>query len=145
MRNVRSERGTALLEAALTVPLILLISIGIFEFGRGYQTWQVVTNAAREGARVSVLPNPEEGAVETRVRAYMQSGQLPDYQKATVTVNRTASLQVGSSTVSASEVTVEYPFTFIALQPLAKLVDKSSTMSGSITINASAVMRNEAQ
>ena len=37
---------------------------GIFEFGRAYQTWQVLTNAAREGARVAVLPNAAAGAAE---------------------------------------------------------------------------------
>ena len=48
------RRGAALLEAAITMPIILLISVGIFEFGRAYQTWQVLTNAAREGARLAV-------------------------------------------------------------------------------------------
>ncbi|MBI1876458.1 MAG: pilus assembly protein [Acidobacteria bacterium] len=144
-RFARDERGTALLEAALTVPLVLLISIGIFEFGRAYQTWQVLTNAAREGARVSVLPNPASGAVEARVRAYLQSGQLPGYSSATVTVDRSATLQVGGATVTASQVTVDYPFTFIALLPVARLVDENATAGGAITIRASAVMRNEVQ
>ncbi|PYR71259.1 MAG: hypothetical protein DMF88_00460 [Acidobacteria bacterium] len=52
----RDERGAALVEMALTLPLMLLVSAGIFEFGRAYQTWQVLTNAAREGARIAVLP-----------------------------------------------------------------------------------------
>ena len=51
LRRCLSQRGTALLEAAVTIPILLLIAVGIFEFGRAYQTWQVVTNAAREGAR----------------------------------------------------------------------------------------------
>jgi Flp pilus assembly protein TadG len=46
----KNERGAALIETAITIPIILLISVGIFEFGRAYQTWQVLTNAAREGA-----------------------------------------------------------------------------------------------
>jgi Flp pilus assembly protein TadG len=57
MRNFRSEKGTALIEAAVTIPLLVFVCVGIFEFGRAYQTWQVVTNAAREGARVAVLPS----------------------------------------------------------------------------------------
>ncbi len=71
----RDTRGTALLEAAVTIPVLLLISVGIFEFGRAYQTWQVLTNAAREGARIAVLPNSNTNGVETRVRQYMQDGQ----------------------------------------------------------------------
>ena len=54
-RLTKNERGAALLETAITIPLILLISVAIFEFGRAYQTWQVLTNAAREGARVAIL------------------------------------------------------------------------------------------
>src|SRR5262252_3920865 len=79
-----SESGQALLEVAMTLPLLLLVSVSIFEFGRAYQTWQVVTNAAREGARVAILPNATTGDVQSRVTAYMQSGQLDNYQNATV-------------------------------------------------------------
>src|SRR5205814_7503233 len=57
--RLTSARGQTLLETALTLPLLLLVSISIFEFGRAYQTWQVLTNAAREGARVAVLPNAD--------------------------------------------------------------------------------------
>ena len=57
MQKWREERGAALIEAAVTIPILLLIGVGLFEFGRAYQTWQVLTNAAREGARISVLPN----------------------------------------------------------------------------------------
>ncbi|HXT33635.1 MAG TPA: TadE family protein, partial [Vicinamibacterales bacterium] len=78
MKRIRSEKGAALLEAAITVPIILLISVGIFEFGRAYQTWQVLTNAAREGARVAVISGTTDDAVKARVVAYMQNGALND-------------------------------------------------------------------
>ena len=45
-----------MIEMALTLPLLLLLSVGVFEFGRAFQTWQVLTNATREGARVASLP-----------------------------------------------------------------------------------------
>ena len=85
MKRLKSQRGAALLEAAITIPLLLLVSVGIFEFGRAFQTWQIITNAAREGARLAVLPDPTPGVVETRVRfrnlsdeeigAYLASGE----------------------------------------------------------------------
>ena len=59
-RRLRSERGQALIEMALTLPLLLLICVGIFEFGRAYQTWEVLTNAAREGARVAGTAERED-------------------------------------------------------------------------------------
>src|SRR3990172_9556085 len=70
----RSERGAAIIETALTLPIVLLVCVGIFEFGRAYQTWQVMTNAAREGARVAVLPTIDAGAAEARVLEYMTAG-----------------------------------------------------------------------
>src|SRR5437764_12006470 len=115
-RLKKNERGAALLEAAITVPIILLVSVGIFEFGRAYQTWQVLTNAAREGARLAVVTDPVAGAVEARVTDYMRSGQLSNVAGATVTVDRAATVSIGGgNTASASVVTVSYPFQFIVL------------------------------
>jgi Flp pilus assembly protein TadG len=142
---IRSERGTAIIETAMTLPLLLMVSVGIFEFGRGFQTWQVLTNAAREGARVAVLPNVVAGAAEARVRQYMASGQLPNAANATVTLNPTATVSYGAGTASASVVTVDYPFEFMVLQPVARMLVSGSTLGGPLTIRASAQMRNESQ
>ena len=144
-RRLLSARGTALMETALTLPLLLLVSVSIFEFGRAYQTWQVLTNAAREGARVAILPNSTVSDVQSRVTAYMQSGQLPDYAGATISVDQNQTVSIGASTASASVVTVAYPFNFIVLNPVAQLVSRGSTLGGALTLTASAEMRNEAQ
>ena len=145
-RRLTGERGTALLETALTLPLLLLVSVGIFEFGRAYQTWQVLTNAAREGARLAVLPNPAAGAVAARVRSYLSSGQIANAAGATIVVNPNASVSIGGGAMaSASLVTVSYPFQFIVLQPVARLLVSGSTLGAPITLTASAEMRNESQ
>jgi Flp pilus assembly protein TadG len=145
MRNWRSQKGAALLETAITLPLLLLVSVAIFEFGRAYQTWQVLTNAAREGARVAVLPDPTPGIVEQRVRDYMQAGQLPQWNTAAVSVNRASSITVNGAPTSASAVIVDYPFNFIVLGPVVRLVTPDSSLSDAVTMRASAVMRNENQ
>src|SRR5215471_11620469 len=74
VQRLAGTRGTALLETALTLPLLLLVSVSIFEFGRAYQTWEILTNAAREGARLAVLPNEDPNTVKSRVVSYMQAG-----------------------------------------------------------------------
>lgn len=141
----RNERGTALLEAAVIIPVLLLISVGIFEFGRAYQTWQVLTNAAREGARASVLPTGDPTAVEAQVRQYMQDGQLPGHGTAAVTVDRAVAITVNGSPEVASQVIVDYPFEFIVLQPVAQLVNAGTNTGSPLTMRATALMRNEAQ
>lgn len=142
-RQHRSQRGAALLETALTLPLILLVSTGIFEFGRAYQTWQVLTNAAREAARVAVLPGASETGVKTRAKDYMTAGQLSRAADATVAVTPTTLDLGGGVTAGASKITVSYPFDFIVLQPVAQLLTSGSTLGASLTMSASAVMRNE--
>ena len=142
-KRLTSERGQALLETALTLPLLLLVSVSIFEFGRAYQTWQVLTNAAREGARVAVLPGQTAGNVQGVVTSYMTSGQLSNAAAATVAVNQTSTISIGAGTASASVVTVSYPFSFMVLQPVAQLLVNGSTLGAPFTLTASAKMRNE--
>ena len=70
-RRLFGQRGQALIETALTLPIVLVISISIFEFGRALQVWQLLTNAAREGARVAVLPGAtSDGVKEPRARVH---------------------------------------------------------------------------
>lgn len=52
-----SERGSDVLEFAFVVTLLLALLMGIFTFARGYNIYQTALRAAREGARMAVLPN----------------------------------------------------------------------------------------
>jgi Flp pilus assembly protein TadG len=134
-----NERGAALLEAAVTIPLILLISVAIFEFGRAYQTWQVLTNAAREGARVAVISGTTDTEVKDAVTNYMTIGRLSNVSANNVSLDRSTPL--GSTT--GSRVTISYPFNFIVLSPVVKLVSPSSSTGAPLTMSAVAIMRNE--
>ena len=137
MTRLRNERGAALLETAVTLPLILLISVAIFEFGRAYQHQQVLTNAAREGARIAVLPGYTDEQVNTAVRTYLTRGGLTAVDPA---ITRTEPVGPGT----ASRVTINYPFNFIVLNPVARLVAPASTAGrGTLNMQASALMRNE--
>ncbi|MET0212096.1 MAG: TadE/TadG family type IV pilus assembly protein [Vicinamibacterales bacterium] len=138
------ERGSAMVEAAISIPLLLVLMVGIFEVGRAYETWQVLTNAAREGARMSITPSSTNGTTTALIRQYMADGQLNRFAAASVVVDKGASINVNGTPVSASLVTVDYPFEFIMLQPVVRLVAPGATVGGPITMRATAVMRNEA-
>ena len=141
MKRIRNQRGAALLETAITLPLILLVCVSIFEFGRAYQTWQVLTNAAREGARVAVLSESTDAQVKSAVKAYMQGGQLPSFDTANVAVERTVPFATSNT---ASRVTISYPFKFTVLNPVMRLVKSGSTTGqGTTTMVSVALMRNE--
>jgi Flp pilus assembly protein TadG len=146
-RSHSNERGQALVETALVLPIVLLVAVGIFEFGRAFQTWQILTNAAREGARIAVLPGSTVSDVQSRVVTYMHQGQLPDAAADMVVVDKGVTMAIGATaTASASIVSVNYPFSFVMLNPVAKLISGSSSLGASpFTMVSSAQMRNEAQ
>jgi Flp pilus assembly protein TadG len=62
----RGERGQATVELALVVPVLLLILFGIMEFGRIFSAYLIITNAAREGARLAAV-GASDTAIEQRV------------------------------------------------------------------------------
>ena len=94
--HLGQDRGQALIETAIALPLLLLVSVSIFEFGRAYQTSQVITNAAREGARAAVMPGTTVDDVKARVKSYMQDGELGNYNIATVTVDQNKVVGLGA-------------------------------------------------
>jgi Flp pilus assembly protein TadG len=138
-KRLRNQRGAALIETAITIPLVLLVSVAIFEFGRAYQTWQVLTNAAREGARIAVLEAYPDAQVTSTVRNYLTGGQLPNADTASIDIVRNVPLGVST----ASRVTVNYPFQFMVLNGVARMVRSGSTAGTPLTMQSSALMRNE--
>jgi Flp pilus assembly protein TadG len=139
-RFMKNQRGSALIETAITIPIVLLVSIAVFEFGRAYQTWQVLTNAAREGARVAIIAGTTDQQVSDTVRNYLTTGRLTNPGAASININR--AVPFGSTT--ASSVTVNLPFSFIVLNPVARLVSSNSTAGNApLTMQAVATMRNE--
>ena len=141
----KHERGQAMVETAIALPILLVLMVGIFEVGRAYETWQVLTNAAREGARMAVTPSSSQ--IERPPLCSPVHGERPAHRStatAAVVVNKGASINVNGTAVSASAVTVDYPFEFIMLQPIVRLVAPGATVGGPLTMRATAIMRNEA-
>jgi Flp pilus assembly protein TadG len=53
------DRGAAAVEFALVLPVLLLVLCGIVDFGRALHAQVVLTQAAREGARLAALGEPD--------------------------------------------------------------------------------------
>jgi Flp pilus assembly protein TadG len=56
-RRLNGERGASLVEMALVAPFLLLILLGIIEFGYTFGEFNEVRHAAREGARFAAVSN----------------------------------------------------------------------------------------
>jgi hypothetical protein len=95
-RRLDSEDGAQLVEFAIVLPLLLLVVLSIAEFGFIFQRFEVLTNAAREGARMAVLPGYSNTDIENRVVAYATAGGVPDFTVDNVEItDQTVPLAVG--------------------------------------------------
>lgn len=54
-RGARRSRGQALVEFALVLPLLILVLVGIFDFGRAIYAFNTISNAAREAVRIGIV------------------------------------------------------------------------------------------
>lgn len=141
MTRPRHERGQSLVEMALALPILLLVIGGIVDFGLLFQRYEVITNAAREGARIAVLPGyTDDSVVASRVAAYVQEG-LDDADAAPTTAV-TRNVAVGGG-VNAVRVEVSLPYDYIILGPIMGLFGGGGDGWTTITLTARSTMRCE--
>ena len=106
-----------MVELALILPVILLLVVGMLEFARAWNLHQVMTDAAREGARRAVLANPvmDQDSVRAAMwRHLAQFGYDPDYSSI---MSGTTIAPIDSFKVSGANITVELalPYRFWVL------------------------------
>jgi Flp pilus assembly protein TadG len=143
MRRRLLQRGGTLVEGALTLLALFIFLFAIMEFGRAYNIYQTLTNAAREGARFAVAPCPSLGAsgcpygagnpptigdIQNRVQLYLDSAKITG---ATVSVDQAVNGSINGTPTVFTNVNVQAPYSFIFFP------------FGSITLRTQAVMRNE--
>ena len=143
-RGARDERGAELIEMALVTPIFLIIIAAMFDFGFLFRNWEVATNAAREGARIGILPsyncNGATSDVKDRVDTYMAAA---GFNAASYLVKQTYEpVATAAGTFNACVVSVE------VTQPLPMLGAFSAFFGGAfgnVPLRATSVMRTEAQ
>jgi Flp pilus assembly protein TadG len=59
----QTARGQSLVEFALIAPLLILLLLALFDFGRAIYAYNAISNAAREGARIAIVDQSESGGV----------------------------------------------------------------------------------
>jgi Flp pilus assembly protein TadG len=140
----RSERGAELVEFALVLPLLLVVFAAIVDFGFLFQRFEVVTNAAREGARIASLPGYTEADVELRVGQYLNEGLGAGSAARAITTTTDATIVVATGpAIQARQVVVQYTDTYTILGPVISLI--GGTGLGTLTLTGRATMRAEVQ
>ncbi len=107
-RRLRDERGASAVEFAMIVPLLIVLVLGIAEFGHAFSVQGTLSAAAREGARVMALQN-DQAAARTAVRT-ATSTLRPGITDGQITVTPTSCPLTGGTTTSTYvSVTISYP------------------------------------
>ena len=139
----RSERGATIVEAAFVMTILFMFIIGVLEFGRAYNEYQVLTNAAREAARYAVAPSagvggqlPQQDAVIQIATDWLNSAGIKPASPPTVSTAPCGSVTInGNTTVEqCTTVTVTAPFVFDTPQLLFGTSGMSINMSSTATM-----------
>ena len=140
-RRVRSERGAELIELALVLPILFLVIAGIVDFGLLMQRYLTINNAAREGARIAVLPGYGLTDVQNRVALFVSQGT--DTSTSPVTTLTPVSIDPPGPTppFPAAQVTVTMTHNYLFLGPVSGLFGGGSFST--ITLTARSTMRIE--
>ena len=142
-----SERGATMVEAALVLPILIALLGGIYDFGRAYHKYQVITDAAREAARYGVTPSVSGNASytcgATTVGSRPTAAQIQCVAQksaqyagvtlttANITVNQANSITVNGNATTYTTVTVQAPINYLWFK------------FANANITATANMRNE--
>jgi Flp pilus assembly protein TadG len=109
-QRLRSERGASAVEFAFIVPVLIVLVLGIAEFGHAFQVQGTLSAAAREGVRAMALRNdPAEARSVTRNAAASLDPALTDAQ-ITITPATCPTTNGGSTSV---RLTIDYPMPFL--------------------------------
>ena len=139
-RLAGAESGNAVIELAFTLPLLLIVVMGIFDFGLMFQRYEVVTNAAREGARIGVLPGYTSADAIARATQYLSSGGLTTCGTCITAPIASTTFGAPPKTVQQITVTVDYVHNYLLVGPILNLFGGSL---GSVTLRGVSTMRRE--
>lgn len=132
--KLSSNSGSAAVEFALVLPLLLMVVLGIMEFGLLLYRQAILATASREGARAGVVlrtPKPTAGEVQAVAQGVLTNAGLGPNQT-TITVTGS-----GGSFGSDLAVVVEQPYRFLFLPNLVP------GMKTSVKLVGKTVMKNE--
>lgn len=137
--RLRSEAGAELVEFALVLPLLLLVLGGIVDFGMLLQRQQVVTNAAREGARLAAVGYSQPD-VQSRVTTFVRQGVNDPAAAPLATV---VCALVDGEPCWGRQVTVTLDERFFVLGPFVFIAGGAGGSFDRITLSAVSMMRVE--
>jgi Flp pilus assembly protein TadG len=125
-RRSRRSRGQAMVEFTLILPMLLLLILGIYQFGQTYADYIQVTNAARDGGRKALVSRSDASGVADVVTTAKNSTWWLNKNQIAVTVSPGQPWTTGQNVT----VTVTYPYSI----NLLGFVVASGTLKSATTV-----------
>jgi Flp pilus assembly protein TadG len=122
----RRSRGQAMVEFTLILPCLMLLILGIYQFGQTYSDYIQVTNAARDGGRKALVSRSDSNGVADAITAAKNATWWLDKSKMSVTVSPAQPWTQGQNVT----VTVTYPYSI----SLLGFVVASGTLKSATTV-----------
>jgi Flp pilus assembly protein TadG len=129
MKLLKNQRGQALVEFAIILPLLLLIIMSIIEFGLMLNSYLTVRNVSREGARAGIV-----GSTNAEIENTIISTS-PNLEECKLTINITPP---EGSRKSGDTLTVKLTYKYKLIVPII-----SSLLGNEINLKAQTSMRIE--
>ncbi|BCZ45579.1 hypothetical protein psyc5s11_16460 [Clostridium gelidum] len=129
IKKLKNQKGQALVEFTIVLPILMLLIMGIFQFGMMLNAYITIGNAAREGARTGII-----GSTDAEIRNLIISTSPslePENLVVSITPNVTNRIAGGTLTVN---VTYNYKLTVPII---------SSLFNNVIVLNGQTSMRVE--
>lgn len=144
--SLRDQRGTALVEFALVLPLFLFLVIGMLHFGKAFNYWINETHLANEAARFAVVNKNPGGTTYTLqeyVRQQAETDELRDGGTDSVPKSLEVCIAFPNGMVVGAPVTVTVRTEYHWLPFIAdKLPGTNVTISGTATMRLEALPTN---
>jgi Flp pilus assembly protein TadG len=129
LKSLKNQEGQALVEFALILPILLLLVMGILQFGMMLNSYLSIENASREGARAGII-----GRSDTEIKnTVISTSPSLDPNNVIVTITPTEANRKSGETL-----TVKVTYNFILTVPII-----SSLFNNGIELNGQTSMRVE--
>jgi Flp pilus assembly protein TadG len=122
-RTLRDEKGQAMAEFAIVLPVLCLVFFGIFQFGVLFNNYVTLTDAVRAGARTAAVSRDDADPVGAATTAVRNSSA--DLNQSSLNVTVSSSWTAGSDVT----VTATYPYSI----SLLGLIVTSGTLTSKTT------------
>lgn len=129
MKNIKNEKGQALVEFAIILPILLLLIMGILQFGMLINSYLTLENSSREGARLGIVGGTNSDIQNIVIKT------APTLDPSAITINITPS---DGTRNSGDTLTINLTYNYKLTIPII-----SQLFNNSVMLNAQTSMRIE--